>query len=315
MIMQKENKALTVTAMHEKFLRARVAIVTECSGMPVNQMTQLRKQLRGAQAQMHVVKNTLAARALQDTPLVSVQPLLKGQLAMIIGFDDPALPTKVLRDFIKSERCEEKLRLKGGVLDGTSLTPDGIKAVADLPSKNELLSMFLSTLQGPIRGFAVGLNQIIRGIVAVLAAIQESKGKKGEEEMAATESKLSKEDIINGVASMSVLELSELVKELEDKFGVTAAAPVGMVAALPGGAAAAPAAEEKDSFDVVLASAPADKKIQVIKVVREITGLGLKEAKDLVEGAPKPVKEGVPKEESEALKKKLQDVGATVEVK
>ena len=130
--------------------------------------------------------------------------------------------------------------------------------------------------------------------------------------MAAAESKLSKEDIINGVASMSVLELSELVKDLEEKFGVTAAAPVG-VAAAP--AAAAPAAEEKDSFDVVLSSAPADKKIQVIKVVREITGLGLKEAKDLVEGAPKPVKEGVSKEESETLKKKLQDVGATVEVK
>ncbi len=313
--MQKENKASTVTAMHEKFLRARVAIVTEYSGMPVNQMTQLRKQLRGAQAQMYVVKNTLAARALQDTPLVSVQPLLKGQLAMIIGYDDPALPTKILRDFIKSERCEEKLRLKGGVLDGTSLTPDGITAIADLPSKNELLSMFLSTLQGPIRGFVVDLSQIIRGIVAVLAAIQESKGKKGEEEMPATESKLSKEDIINGVASMSVLELSELVKELEEKFGVTAAAPVGMVAAPQGGAAAAPAAEEKDSFDVVLASAPAEKKIQVIKVVREITRLGLKEAKDLVEGAPKLVKEGVPKEESEALKKKLQDVGATVEVK
>ena len=133
--------------------------------------------------------------------------------------------------------------------------------------------------------------------------------------MAATESKLSKEDILNGVASMSVLELSELVKDLEEKFGVTAAAPVGMVAAPQAASAAAPAVEEKDSFDVVLAGAPADKKIQVIKVVREITGLGLKEAKDLVEGAPKPVKEGVSKEESETFKKKLQEVGATVEVK
>ena len=299
--MEKENKAAVVTTMHEKFSRARIAVVTECTGMQVNQVTKLRKQLREAQSQMHVVKNTLAARALQDTPLVPIEPLLKGQLAMIIGYDDPVLPAKVLRDFIKSERCEDKMRLKGGVLDGASLTPERITAVADLPSKNELLSMFLSALQGPIRGFVVGLNQIIRGIVAVLAAIQESKGQKGEAEMA-VESKLSKEDIINGVASMSVLELSELVKELEEKFGVTAAAPVGVVAAP---AAAAPAAEEKDSFDVVLASAPADKKIQVIKVVREITGLGLKEAKDLVEGAPKAVKEGVAKEESETLKKKL----------
>ena len=136
--------------------------------------------------------------------------------------------------------------------------------------------------------------------MAVLAAIQESKGKKGEEEMAATESKLSKEDIINGVASMSVLELSELVKDLEEKFGVTAAAPVGMVAAPQGGGGAAPAAEEKDSFDVVLASAPADKKIQVIKAVRGLrSDLGLKEAKAVVDDAPSPILEGVSKEETQ----------------
>lgn len=313
--MKKADKATVVTAMHEEFLRARMAIVTECAGLPVNQVTQLRRQLRGAHAQMHVVKNTLAVRAIEGTPLVPIQSLFKGQLAVILGYDDPVLPAKVLRDFIKTERCEEKMQLKGGVIDGASLAPDRIKAVADLPSKNELLSMFLSALQGPIRGFVVGLNQIVRGFVAVLAAIQDNKSKKGEGDMAATESKLSKEDIINGVANMSVLELSELVKALEDKFGVTAAAPVGVVAAPAAGAVGAPAAEEKDSFDVVLSGAPADKKIQVIKVVREITGLGLKEAKDLVEGAPKPVKEGVSKEESETFKKKLQDVGATVEVK
>ena len=311
--MKKAEKEAVVTRVRDEFLRARLAIVTECSGLPVNQVTQLRKQLRGAQAQMHVVKNTLASRAIEGTPLIPIQPLLKGQLAVILGYDDPVLPAKVLKDFIKNERVEEKMRLRGGVLDGASLAPERIAAVADLPSKNELLSMLLSALQGPVRGFVVGLNQIIRGIVAVLAAIQENKSKKGESEMAAGASKLSKEDIINGVASMSVLELSELVKDLEEKFGVTAAAPVGVVAAPAAGAA--PAAEEKDSFDVVLASAPADKKIQVIKVVREITGLGLKEAKDLVEGAPKPVKEGASKEESETLKKKLQDVGATVEVK
>ncbi|MDT7043865.1 50S ribosomal protein L7/L12 [Candidatus Nitronereus thalassa] len=132
--------------------------------------------------------------------------------------------------------------------------------------------------------------------------------------MAATEAKLSKEDILSAVGSMTVLELSELVKGFEEKFGVTAAAPVA-VAAAPGAAAPAAAVEEKDSFDVVLTGVPADKKIQVIKVVREITGLGLKEAKDLVEGAPKPVKEGADKDESETIKKKLTDVGATVEIK
>lgn len=133
--------------------------------------------------------------------------------------------------------------------------------------------------------------------------------------MSASGVKMSKEDFIQAIEGMSVLELSDLVKSLEDRFGVTASAPVGMMMAPAGAAGAAPAAEEKTEFNVVLASAPADKKIQVIKVVREITGLGLKEAKDLVEGAPKPVKEGVAKEEAETIKKKLQDAGATVEVK
>ena len=124
---------------------------------------------------------------------------------------------------------------------------------------------------------------------------------------------MSKDEIIEAIGSMSVLELAEMVKDMEEKFGVTAAAP--MMAA-PAGGVAAPAAteEEKDSYDVVLASA-GDKKIQVIKVVREITALGLKEAKDLVDGAPKPVKEGISKAEAEDIQKKLQEAGASVEVK
>ncbi|MEE8606291.1 MAG: 50S ribosomal protein L7/L12 [Nitrospiraceae bacterium] len=125
---------------------------------------------------------------------------------------------------------------------------------------------------------------------------------------------MSQEEFIKAIESMSVLELSELVKGLEERFGVTAAAPVAVATALAGGGPAAPA-EEKTEFDVVLAGFAGEKKIQVIKVVRELTGLGLKEAKDLVEGAPKPVKTGVSKEESETMKKKLEESGATIEVK
>ncbi|MEW6327288.1 MAG: 50S ribosomal protein L7/L12 [Thermodesulfobacteriota bacterium] len=126
---------------------------------------------------------------------------------------------------------------------------------------------------------------------------------------------LTKEDVIAFISNMTVLELSELVKELEDKFGVTAAAPVAVAAAAaPAGGAAAAVVEEKTEFDVILASA-GDKKIQVIKEVRAITSLGLKEAKDLVEGAPKPVKEGVSKEEAEKIKKQLEEAGGTVEIK
>lgn len=121
---------------------------------------------------------------------------------------------------------------------------------------------------------------------------------------------MTREDIIQAIKEMSVLELNELVKACEEEFGVSAAAPV----AVAGAAAAGPAAEEKTEFDVVLASAGAEK-IKVIKAVREITGLGLKEAKELVDGAPKTLKEGVSKDEAEAMKAKLSEVGATVEVK
>ncbi|MDO3379067.1 50S ribosomal protein L7/L12 [Geoalkalibacter halelectricus] len=123
---------------------------------------------------------------------------------------------------------------------------------------------------------------------------------------------ITKDQVISFIENMTVLELAELVKELEDKFGVSAAAPVA-VAAGPAAGAAAPV-EEKDEFDVILASA-GDKKINVIKVVRAITGLGLKEAKDLVEGAPQPVKQGLSKAEAEDLKKQLEEAGAGVELK
>ena len=124
---------------------------------------------------------------------------------------------------------------------------------------------------------------------------------------------MTKEEIMQAIEEMTVLELSELVKAMEEKFGVSAAAPVAVAAAPAAGGAAAAEAEQTE-FDVILASA-GDKKINVIKVVREVTGLGLKEAKALVDGAPAPVKEGASKEDAEALKAKLEEAGATVELK
>ncbi|TCT21066.1 LSU ribosomal protein L12P [Melghiribacillus thermohalophilus] len=121
---------------------------------------------------------------------------------------------------------------------------------------------------------------------------------------------MTKEQIIDALKEMTVLELNELVKAIEEEFGVTAAAPV----AVAGGAAGGDAAEEKSEFDVVLTDA-GSSKIKVVKAVREITGLGLKDAKDLVDNAPKPVKEGVAKEEAEELKAKLEEAGASVELK
>jgi large subunit ribosomal protein L7/L12 len=126
---------------------------------------------------------------------------------------------------------------------------------------------------------------------------------------------LDKARLVDELSNATVLEIADLVKELESKWGVSAAAPVAVAAAAPG-AAAAPAAEAKTAFDVILASVPADKKIAVIKAVREVkAGLGLAEAKALVEGAPKPILEGAPKAEADTAKKKLEDAGAKVEVK
>jgi large subunit ribosomal protein L7/L12 len=124
---------------------------------------------------------------------------------------------------------------------------------------------------------------------------------------------VTKDEVFEFIDNMTILDMSKFIKEFEDRYGVTAAAPVA-IAAMPGAGAAAPEVEEKTSFDVIL-SAAGDKKIQVIKVVRELTSLGLKEAKDLVDGAPKPVKTGISKEEADSIKAKLEEQGAVVEIK
>ena len=125
---------------------------------------------------------------------------------------------------------------------------------------------------------------------------------------------ISKAEILDAIAAMSVLDLSELIKEMEEKFGVSAAAAVAVAAAPAAGSGAAAAAEEKTEFDVILTAA-GDNKVNVIKAVRELTALGLKEAKDLVDGAPKPIKEGVSKADAEAALKKLEEAGAKAEIK
>lgn len=130
----------------------------------------------------------------------------------------------------------------------------------------------------------------------------------------ATATKLSVDELLEQIGSLTLLEAAELKTKMEEKFGVTAAAPMGMPMMMPGAGGGAAAAEEKTEFDVILSSV-GDKKIEVLKVVRELTGLGLKEAKDLVDSAPKPVKEKIKKEEAEAMKTKLEATGAKVEIK
>jgi len=308
--MRKEEKTQAVAELHEKFSRARVAFLAECTGLEGSEVTELRRQLRGAGAELKVVKNTLAVLASEGTSLSVVKDHFHGPLSVAIGYDDPALPAKILRDFIAKGKRDKKMRITVGVVEGSLLDAARVKAIADLPSRNALLSMLLAGLQGPLAGLAGTMNGIVAKFVGTLIAIKE---KPKEDSMSgATATKLSKDDFIKMIEGMSVLELDDYVKALQERFGVTAAAPAA--AAGGGSAAAAAPTEEKTAFDVILAAA-GDKKIQVIKVVRELTNLGLKEAKDLVEGAPKPVKTGVSKEEAETIKKKLEEQGAKIEIK
>ena len=309
--MRKDLKGPAIAELHEKFSRAKVALLTETVGLTSNEATELRRQLRGANAELKVVKNTLAMLAADGTPMAGVKEHFKGALSVAIGYDDPALPAKILRDFIAKEKRDKKMRITVGMVDGNVLDAARIKAVAELPSRPVLLAMLLSAMQGPVRGIMFTLSGVIRKFIGVIVAVQEKK--KGEGEMPTAEGKLTQEEILKAIDVMPVLELSELVKTMESRYGVTAAAPVAAGAAAGGGPVAAPA-EEKTAFDVILTSA-GDKKIQVIKVVREVTNLGLKEAKDLVEAAPKPVKTGLTKEEAESIKKKLEEQGAKTEIK
>ena len=171
--MRRDEKSAVVDSLHEKFSRAKVAILTECSGLPVNQISELRKQLRNAQAEYRVVKNTMAARAVDGTTLVEAKPFFKGPLAMVIGYDDPVLPAKILRDFIQAEKRDQKMAIKVGLMEGKVLQPAQVTAIAVLPGREVLLSMLLSAMQGPVRGMVYALSGIVRGIVGVIYAIQE----------------------------------------------------------------------------------------------------------------------------------------------
>jgi large subunit ribosomal protein L7/L12 len=309
--MRRELKGPAIAALHEKFSRARVAVLTETVGLTGNEVTELRRQLRGVNAELKVMKNTLAMRAAEGTPMAGVKDLFKGALSVAIGYDDPALPAKILRDFIAKEKRDKKMRITAGMVEGNVFSAARMKAVAELPSRQVLLSMLLGGMQAPISGLAGTLQGILSNFVGTLIAIKEQtkEGTMAE----ATATRLTKDDFIKMVEGMTVLELDDYVKALQERFGVTAAAPAAASAAGGGGAAAAPA-EEKTAFDVILTSV-GDKKIQVIKVVREVTNLGLKEAKDLVEAAPKSVKTGLTKEEAETIKKKLEEQGAKIEIK
>ena len=287
--LNRQDKAAVIEEVSGIVANAGSIVIAEYRGLSVQAVTQLRANARKEGVQLRVLKNTLVRRAVAGTPFEGLSDQFVGPL--VYGFSaDPVAAAKVLVSFAKKN---DKLVVKGGAMPNNVLDIAGVEQLATMPSREELLAKLMATMNEPIAKFVRTLNEVPARWSHKMA--------------------LTKEEILDAIASMTVLEVSELIKMMEEKFGVSAAAAAVAVAAPAAGGAAA-AAEEKTEFDVVLAEVGSNK-IAVIKAVRELTGLGLKEAKDMVEGAPKAVKEGLPKADAEEAKKKLEAAGAKVELK
>ncbi len=328
------EKVAVVEEVTAKLSAAEAAIVTEYRGMSVGQLATLRRQLRKSGGEYKVYKNTLARFGAEKAGIDGLAELLIGPSAITFVSGDAAGVAKALKDAAKTNPF---LIIKGGSMGGKSMSAKDIDSARRSAEPRRAVGNAGRSLPSPAgedRRSAAGAASQLRirpqgphrstggcvssrpastaaatDVSATLNQFVDNTFRKEKNTMAT----ITKDDVLDAISGMTVIELKELLDAFEEKFGVTAAAPVA-VAAAGGTAAAAPVEEEKDEFDVILTAAGA-QKIQVIKVVRELTSLGLKEAKDLVDGAPKPVLEKATKDAAEAAKTKLVEAGASVEVK
>ncbi len=304
--MNRQEKNQEVESLKRDFEKIKSAFLVDFRGLKVVDATELRRQVKKSHGQFKVVKNTLAALAAKDLPLNVLEKYFEGPTGIAFTDQDAAGLAKVLNTI---SRENPNLVIKAGYLEGSFIEGKRISEIANMPSRAQLQAQVVGMLASPLRRLMWVLNGTIQKFMVVLSEIQKTRPESSGGEM-------NTEEIIKSIEDMSVLQLSQLIKQLEEKFGVSAAMAAPVAAASSGaGAAEAEKAEEKTQFDVVLKTFPADKKINIIKIVREVTNLGLKEAKDLVEGVPKPLKEAVSKEEAETIKKKFAESGAEVEVK
>ena len=311
----REEKARAVDELADKLGRSQMVVLTDYRGLSVTEMSALRNRLRQAGADYQVAKNTLTRFAAERIGRTAIVPELEGPTAIAFGYEDPSALAKSLSEYLRTSRI---LSIKVGLIGDRRLSPEDLGRLADLPPRDTLLGQTLGSIVSPLSAFLMVVAAPLQNVIGVLEArrqqLEESGATGADDTQEATG--MANEELIATIEKMTVLDLVELKKSLEDRWGVTAAvamAPSAASAAPADGAAAAPA-EEQTEFTVVLADFGANK-INVIKEVRALTSLGLKEAKDLVEAAPKPIKEGVPKEEAEATAAKLREAGATVEIK
>ena len=288
---------------------AKSILMADFRGMSVEQINLLRRQCFQNEVKFRVAKNRIAKIALHNLGHPDLGEILTGPTGFCIGFDDPITPIRIFADFAKEHSLPE---IKACLIEGELYGAEEVNKLKDIPPRDILIAAVVGAIASPLSGFVFVLNEILRSFVGVIDAVSKKYEETGITPEGLSAIGGSVENIIEAIEKMTVLELVELKNSLEDKFGVTAAAPMAMAGG--GAAAVAEAEEEQTEFTVILTSS-GDKKIQVIKEVRAITGLGLKEAKALVDEHPKPIKEDVSKEEAEAIKTKIEDAGGQVEVK
>lgn len=309
------KKEAEVQRLEELLSRSAGIYLTDFTGLNVEMMTNLRRRLRDASIEYRVAKNSLVSRALSNVGLLGGHSSLVGPTGIVCTKRDPLSAAKTLTAFVRESG---RLKIKSGFLDGKAITDAEVDELSRLPSKEVLLGQAIAVLQSPTASFLAILLAPMRELMGTLSAAVEKQREQTTEEMMEGTIVESGElsQIIEQIDKLRVFELNQLSKALQDRWGVTAAVPVAAAGTVGEQVSqvAEPEVEEQTEFDVILAAA-GDKKIQVIKVVRAITSLGLKEAKALVDEAPKPVKEGVTREEADSIKAQLVEVGATIEIK
>ena len=336
--MQKEDKERVVAELTERLRNAETLFVADYRGLTMPQIDALRGRLLENGARLSVVKNTLTRRAAEAAGADALLALLEGPsaIAFIEADGDMVAVAKALAD---SARETKVLEIRGGVMLGREISASSVEELAKLPPIDVLRGQVLGAIIAPLSAIAALVNAPLQNLYGLIDARIEQLAEQPAAvplEAAPPKPNLTQEladqpeadppkklrrlktmaavdTVFEQLGSMTVLELVELKNKIEEEWGITAAAPVAVAAAGGAGGGEA-AAEEKTAFDVVLTGA-GQQKIQVIKVVRAVTGLGLKEAKDLVDSAPQPVKEGVNQEEADQVKAQLEEAGASVEIK
>jgi large subunit ribosomal protein L7/L12 len=310
-IRARAEKESAIDKLVEQLGKAEISVLTEYRGLSVAELQDLRGRLRPVGVEYVVAKNTLARFAAERTGRTGIIVDLVGPTAIAFG-SDPVSTAKALQDYTRVNRT---FVLKSALLGDRRIERSEVEQLATLPPadvlRGRVFGMIVSPLQRTVSILSAPLASLARLIEARRIQLEESgETATGGGDMASID------ELVKNLGDMKVLDLANLVKRLEEEWGVSAAAVAAPAAAGGGssdGAAVAVVAEAQTEFDVVLKDFGA-KKIEVIKVVRELTNLGLKEAKDLVEAAPKPVLEAVARDAADAAAGKLRDAGATVDV-